>query len=131
MKYMKVILLLLTITTILSMNNVKAGTRVFAGIDIPGLKGTYTSGANTKDTWSNQQYENVDTVDKVNGAQKGIEARVKGIGASYVTAPKGAKTTLSNGSAGIGQTQGTYQLELREATSSIFGLYASGAWYLN
>lgn len=132
MKKLKIVVSLFLFTCILSLNNIKADSYLnFASITVPSMQGIYTSSSVYKTSLSNQYIKKIAAIDKLSGDERTIGARLKDVTTYYAKTVKGSYVQLFNNNSGLGQTTGSYKLQLKAekwtATSSAF----SGSWILD
>ncbi|MCI8347040.1 MAG: hypothetical protein HFJ12_03715 [Bacilli bacterium] len=132
MKKFKIIMGLLALTTILSINNIKAsGVMTYVDIKIPSMQGIYTTEKETKNTISEQYIYTVGAVDYLSGDDRVIGARLKDITTSYMIATEGRYVQLDSSNTSLGATPGEYQLQLKANKWTMSAVHYTGTWYLD
>lgn len=132
MKKFKFVAALFVITCILSLSNIKADSYLgLSGIAIPAMQGTYTSANATKTTYSNQYVKSFGAVDNLSGDDRGIGARIYGIGTSYVTLSVGNYVQMQNNNSGVGSIPSSYQLQLRATKWTVTSATLTAMWVLD
>ncbi len=131
MKKIKALFAAFVLTCILSMNGVSAGNYIsFVGIKLPSWSGVYTSDSAKKTEDNYQHTKTVATTDLVTGGGRAISARVYGVGASYVSAPKGSWVQLKDVS-GLTTVIGNHKLQIKATKSTLAKTSYNGIWALD
>ena len=132
MNKIKMVGFIFLFTLILSIANVKADSYLgLVGVTIPRLHGVYTSPSVEKTTISNQYVKKIGAVDNLSGDDRAMGARLKNVTTYYASLVTGQYTQLFNDNAGLGQTTGNYQLQLRATKSTVSTVSFSGTWILD
>lgn len=105
--------------------------KAWVTLDLGAFKEIYTSGSYSKTVLSNQYAKKDYATDKLSGDERAVEARLQNITTGWTTLPKGQITQLNMGSTNLGQSTGTYKLQLRLQKSTISGARFGGIWYLD
>lgn len=132
MKKIKIVVVLLLLTCITSLANIKADSYLgFCDITIPAVQGIYTSPAVNKKTISDQYISKSGAIDKLSGDERAIGARIQGATTSYVTVPRDSYAKLGSGSTGLGLSPVAHKLEMRANKWTVSSISFSGIWILD
>lgn len=131
----KTLISIFVITSILSLNNIKAssvgdGWLSIANFNIPAMQGTATTGEATKNTISNQYLQSYGAIDSMSTDHRAIQARINGIGSSYVDLVEYQDIQLKNNGS-LGQVPGNYKLQLKAKKWTVSGATFFGMWTLD
>lgn len=133
MKFIKGLLVAFVISCVFAVSNASAFSKSFVGITVPGFKGIWTSGAESKTPDTGYQYLYTAGIrDSITGELRKIEARTKKVseGLKYSSWKKvTVDKTINWGSEN--QEPASYALQLRAQTSTLATVSYSGAWYTN
>lgn len=132
MKYLKGTLIAFVVTVVFCTVSVSAAQYSMANVSIPSLKGIATTEKVNKDNFSPQKFDLTACTDSVTGKELGAEVRTYSVNyggyTSFVTAKKGKKVTISSSKH---TNPGTYKLNVRANTSSLFNAKLFGTWVLD
>ena len=131
MKKIKAILAIFTLSTILGVASVNAGTPYlsFVGLKIPTLKGIVSTDVYQKDIEGTQTLYISQTVDSVGGNSRKTQAKLNGSTSSewYDVVDRKAATWMED----FAKKTGGFYMQLRAATNSFTSYSLNGTWYLD
>lgn len=132
MKYLKGTLIAFIVTAAFCTCSVSAAQYSMANVSIPNLKGIATTEKVNKDNFSPQTFDLTACTDSVTGQELGAQVRTYSVNyggyTDFVTAKKGKKVTISSSKH---TNPGTYKLNVRANTSSLFSAKLFGTWVLD
>lgn len=132
MKYLKMIAVTFFVTALFCTISVSASQYGMANVSIPNLKQVQTVARDDKDNFSPQTFDLVACRDSVTGQELGAQVQTYSVNygsyTSFVTAKKGGKVTISSSKH---TSPGTYKLNAKANTSSLFSAKLFGTWVLD
>lgn len=132
MKYLKGTLIAFVFTAIFCTVSVSATQYAMANVSIPNLQGIATTEKVNKDNFSPQTFDLVSCRDSVTGNQLGAQVRTYSVNytnyTNFKTAKINEKITISSSKH---NNPGTYKLNVRADTSSLFSAKLFGTWVLD
>src|SRR5690554_1098459 len=134
MKYVKILAVcfILSIISVVSGASAASQEYLLSIIDIPGFRGVVTvPGGSVYHTGGNQYVMATYSKDKWNDKDKPVEARVKST-LHPIETSSWKSVDLLNKYYNLGDLDSNhYNLQFREKTSSIFGIFLNGWWKVN
>lgn len=132
MRYLKTTFIAFLFTVTFCFVSVCASQYGMANVSIPNLQGIATTEKVNKDNFSPQTFDLVACTDSVTGKELGAQVQTYSVNygnyTSFVTAKKDGKVTISSSKH---TNPGTYKLNVKANTRSVFNAKLFGTWVLD